>query len=155
AGLKGFGAKTEANILAGIAFVEKSGERILQSDALRLVAPILAAVRANPQVIRAEACGSLRRRAETIGDLDILFSSKDCPAVLQAFVAMPQVAAVLAHGPTKASIRLQEGVQCDLRGVDDSQYPFALHYFTGSKAHNIAIRRRALALGLTLNEYAL
>jgi DNA polymerase (family 10) len=155
AGLKGFGAKTEANILAGIAFVEKAGERILQSDALRLVAPILEAIRNHPKVIRAEFCGSLRRRAETIGDLDILCSSSDAKAVLDTFVKLPQVAAVLAHGPTKASIRLADGVQCDLRGVEDSQYPFALHYFTGSKAHNIAMRKRALARGLTLNEYAL
>jgi DNA polymerase (family X) len=155
AGLKGFGAKTEANILEGIAFVEKAGERILQSDALRLVAPILEAIRNHPKVIRAEFCGSLRRRAETIGDLDILCSSKDAPAVLDTFVKLPQVAAVLAHGSTKASIRLADGVQCDLRGVEDSQYPFALHYFTGSKAHNIAMRKRALARGLTLNEYAL
>jgi DNA polymerase (family 10) len=153
--LKGFGDKTAARILEGIAFVEKAGERILQSDALRLVAPILEAVRHHPQVIRAEVCGSLRRRAETIGDLDILFSSKHAPAVLDAFVKLPQVATVLAHGPTKASIRLADGVQCDLRGVEDSQYPFALHYFTGSKAHNIAMRRRALARGLSLNEYAL
>jgi DNA polymerase (family 10) len=153
--LKGFGAKTQTNILDGIAFVEKAGERILQSHALRLVAPILEAVRAHSQVIRAEVCGSLRRRAETIGDLDVLFSSRNPPAVLDAFVKLPQVATVLAHGPTKASIRLGEGVQCDLRGVDDSQFPFALHYFTGSKAHNIAIRRRANARGLSLNEYAL
>jgi DNA polymerase (family X) len=155
AGLKGFGEKTEAKILEGIAFVEKAGERILQSTALRLVAPILEAVRTDPQVIRAEVCGSLRRRAETIGDLDVLFSSKNPPAVLEKFVKLPQVAAVLAHGPTKASVRLADGVQCDLRGVEDAQFPFALHYFTGSKAHNIAIRRRALAQGLTLNEYAL
>ena len=153
--LKGFGAKTEAKILEGIAFVEKVGERILQSDALRLVAPIVEAVRSHPQVIRAEVCGSLRRRAETIGDLDILFSSSDPPAVLDAFVKLPQVATVLAHGPTKASVRLADGVQCDLRGVDDTQFPFALHYFTGSKAHNIAMRKRALARGLSLNEYAL
>jgi DNA polymerase (family X) len=153
--LKGFGAKTEAKILEGIAFVEKAGERVLQSDALRLVAPILAAVRGHPQVIRTEVCGSLRRRAETIGDLDILFSSKHAPAVLDAFVKLPQVATVLAHGPTKASVRLADGVQCDLRGVDDTQFPFALHYFTGSKSHNIAMRKRALARGLTLNEYAL
>ena len=106
-------------------------------------------------MIRAEVCGSLRRRAETIGDLDILFSSKHAPAVLDAFVKLPQVATVLAHGPTKASVRLADGVQCDLRGVDDTQYPFALHYFTGSKAHNIAMRKRAIARGLTLNEYAL
>ncbi len=153
--LKGFGAKTQANILEGIAFVEKAGERILQSHALRLVAPIIEAVRAHPKVIRAEICGSLRRRAETIGDLDILFSSKVPPAVLDAFVKLPQVATVLAHGPTKASVRLAEGVQCDLRGVDDTQFPFALHYFTGSKALNIAIRKRAIARGMSLNEYAL
>ena len=153
--LKGFGDKTEAKILEGIAFVEKAGERILQSHALRLVAPVLEAVRSHPQVIRAEVCGSLRRRAETIGDLDILFSSQHAAAVLDAFVKLPQVATVLAHGPTKASIRLADGVQCDLRGVEDAQYPFALHYFTGSKAHNIAMRKRAIARGLSLNEYAL
>jgi DNA polymerase (family X) len=153
--IKGFGTKTEAKILEGIAFIEKAGERILQSDAIRLVTPILAAVRAHPRVIRCEVCGSLRRRAETIGDLDILFSSAHAAEVLDAFVKLPQVASVLAHGPTKASIRLADGVQCDLRGVDDKQYPFALHYFTGSKAHNIVMRRRAIARGLSLNEYAL
>jgi DNA polymerase (family 10) len=153
--LKGFGEKTQSKILEGIAFVEKSGDRILQSHALRLVAPILEAVRSHPQVIRAEYCGSLRRRAETIGDLDVLCSSKHASAVIDAFVKLPQVATVLAHGPTKASVRLADGVQCDLRAVEDSQFPFALHYFTGSKAHNIAMRKRALARGLTLNEYAL
>ncbi len=97
-------------------------------------------------MIRAEICGSLRRRAETIGDLDILFSSHKATAVLDAFVKLPQVATVLAHGPTKASVRLADGVQCDLRGVDDTQYPFALHYFTGSKAHNIAMRSARLRM---------
>src|SRR5262249_20740313 len=97
----------------------------------------------------------LRRRAETIGDLDILFSSKHPAAVLDTFVKLPQVATVLALGPTKASVRLADGVQCDLRGVEDDQFPFALHYFTGSKAHNITMRKRALARGLSLNEYAL
>src|SRR5262249_4030960 len=119
------------------------------------VAPILEAVRGHPQVIRAEYCGSLRRRAETIGDLDVLCSSKHPSAVIDAFVKLPQVATVLAHGPTKGSVRLAGGVQCDLRAVEDGQFPFALHYFTGSKAHNIAMRRRALARNLSLNEYAL
>jgi DNA polymerase (family 10) len=155
AGLRGFGEKTEKKILEGIAFVEKSGDRILQSHALRLVTPIMEAVRGHRKVIRAEYCGSLRRRAETIGDLDILFSSKQPAEVLDAFVKLPQVATVLAHGPTKASVRLADGVQCDLRGVEDEQFAFALHYFTGSKAHNIAMRKRALARGLSLNEYAL
>ncbi len=155
AGLKGFGEKTEAKILEGIAFVEKSGDRILQSHAFRLVTPIIEAVRKHPAVIRAEICGSLRRRAETIGDLDILFSAKDPAPVLDAFVKLPDVAKVLAHGPTKASVRLADGVQCDLRGVEDGQFPFALHYFTGSKAHNIVMRRRAIQRGLSLNEYSL
>ena len=155
AGMKGFGAKTEAKILEGIDFLESVGDRILQSTARRLIAPILEAVRNHPGVIRSEACGSLRRRAETIGDLDILFSSTDPGPVLDHFVKLPDVAKVLAHGPTKASVRLADGVQCDLRGVADEQFPFALHYFTGSKAHNIAMRRRAIDRGLKLSEYGL
>lgn len=155
AGLKGFGEKTQAKILEGITFIESTGDRILQNHARRLVAPIIEAVRAHPKVIRAEVCGSLRRRGETIGDLDILFSAEEPAPVLDHFVKLPEVATVLAHGPTKASVRLLDGVQCDLRGVEDSQFPFALHYFTGSKAHNIALRRRAIAQGFTLNEYAL
>lgn len=155
AALKGFGDKTQAKILEGIAFLESAGDRILLSRAQRLVGPVLEAVRAFPTVLRAEVCGSLRRRKETIGDLDILFSAKDPVPVLDHFVGLPDVATVLAHGPTKASVRLLDGVQCDLRGVDDTQFAFALHYFTGSKAHNIAMRRRALARGYTLNEYGL
>ena len=155
AGIKGFGAKTQTKILEGITFIESTGDRILQNRARRLVAPIFEAVQAHPNVIRAEVCGSLRRRGETIGDLDILFSAKEPAPVLDQFVTLPEVASVLAHGPTKASVRLLDGVQCDLRGVEDSQFAFAQHYFTGSKAHNIAIRRRALARNATLNEYGL
>ncbi|WP_165067440.1 DNA polymerase/3'-5' exonuclease PolX [Paludisphaera rhizosphaerae] len=158
--VKGFGAKTEANILEGIGFLETTGGRILQNEALALVAPILEFVRAQKGVIRAEVCGSLRRRAETIGDLDVLFSSKEPGPVFDAFVTLPQVAKVLGHGTTKASVLLpgfktDQFVQCDLRGVADDQFAFALHYFTGSKAHNIGMRRRALARGYSLNEYAL
>ncbi|MGO9600557.1 MAG: DNA polymerase/3'-5' exonuclease PolX [Isosphaeraceae bacterium] len=158
--LKGFGAKTEANILEGIAFLEKVGGRILLHEALALVEPVFEVVRNHPQVIRAEVCGSLRRRAETIGDLDILFSAKDPAPVLKEFVTLPQVARILGQGATKASVllpgfRTDQYVQCDVRGVEDRQFPFALHYFTGSKAHNIAMRKRALARGLSLNEYAL
>ncbi len=153
--LKGFGEKTAAKILEGISFVESTGDRILQSHARRLAAPIIEAVRNHKDVIRAELCGSLRRRAETIGDLDIVFASDEPARVLDAMVQLPQVAQVLAHGSTKASLRLADGVQCDLRGVDNVQYPFALHYFTGSKEHNIAMRRRAIGRGLKLSEYAL
>jgi len=155
AAIKGFGEKTQARILEGITFVESAGDRVLQSKARRLVAPVVEAVRTQPKVIRAEVCGSLRRGKETIGDLDILFSAKNPAPVLDALVALPHVGTVLAHGPSKASVRLLDGLQCDLRGVDDAQFAFALHYFTGSKAHNIAMRRRAIARGFTLNEYAL
>jgi len=155
AAVKGFGAKTAAKVLEGIKFIESVGDRILQSRAARTVAPIVEAVRAHPGVTRAEVCGSLRRRKETIGDLDVLFASDDPEPVLEALVRRPEVAAVLAHGATKASVRLADGVQCDLRGVADAQFPFALHYFTGSREHNIQMRRRAQARGLLLNEYAL
>ncbi|MDX2037654.1 MAG: DNA polymerase/3'-5' exonuclease PolX [Isosphaeraceae bacterium] len=155
AALKGFGAKTQTKILEGIAFIESVGERILLDRARELAEPLLAAIRSHPAVIRAEICGSVRRRAETIGDLDLLFSSDDPAPVFEAFLALPEIARVIAHGPTKVSVNLSDGVQCDVRGVTDAQFPFALHYFTGSKNHNIAMRRRAIERGLKLNEYAL
>ncbi|MFO0960149.1 MAG: DNA polymerase/3'-5' exonuclease PolX [Isosphaeraceae bacterium] len=155
AGLKGFGTKAEAKIKEGIAFLEKAGDRILQSTARRLAEPLLAAVRSSPGVIRAEVCGSLRRRAETSGDLDIVFASDSPADVLAAFAKRPEVEEVLGLGETKASVRVAGGVQCDVRGVAEVQYPFALHYFTGSKAHNIAMRRRAIAHGYKLSEYGL
>ncbi len=155
AALKGFGGKTQENILKGISFLESAGDRVLQSTALELALPILEEVRAHKHVKRAEICGSLRRRKETIGDIDILFSSPEPEPILRSFVSRPEVAAILGQGPTKASVRLVGGVQCDLRGVDDAQFAFALHYFTGSKAHNIAMRRRAIARGLKLSEYGL
>lgn len=153
--LKGFGAKTQAKILEGIEFVEKAGERILQSTARRLATPLLEMLRNDPRVVQADICGSLRRRTETIGDLDLLFAAKEPALVLDDCTRFRGVARVLGHGPTKVSILLSDGVQCDIRGVTAESYPFALHYFTGSKAHNIAMRRRAIARGLTLNEYAL
>src|SRR5208337_1341846 len=157
---KGVRGQDRGQYPRGNCFLEKTGGRILLNEALLLVTPIIEAVREHARVIRAEICGSLRRRAETIGDLDILFSAEDPAPVLKDFVGLPQVAKVLAQGTTKASVLLpgfksDQYVQCDLRGVEDRQFPFALHYFTGSKAHNIAIRRRALARGLSLNEYAL
>lgn len=155
AGLKGFGAKTQTRILEGIAFLESAGDRILQSTARRLAEPLLAAFRAQVTVLRAEVCGSLRRRKETIGDLDLLFSAPDPAPVLDAFLKLPGMAEVLAHGPTKVSVRLDSGIQCDVRGVADDQFAFALNYFTGSKEHNIALRRRAQQRELKLSEYTL
>ena len=143
------------------AFIESVGERILQSTARSgSPQPILAAVQSViPTTIRAETCGSLRRcRAETIGDLDILFSSADPVPVLDQ--RSPGVARgsrlVLAHGPTKVSRSgSPKGSSATSGGWGTIEFPFALHYFTGSKAHNIAMRRRAIERGLKLNEYAL
>ena len=160
--LKGFGAKTQQRILDGIAFIDTVGHRVRIDLALPLADALLAHVRTFPGVIRSAVCGSLRRRKETTGDIDILVSSATPEPIMAAFVALPEVLQVLAHGPTKSSVVASMHVrgekvtlQADLRVVTDAQYPFAQHYFTGSKEHNIRMRQRAIDRGLTLNEYAL
>ena len=155
ADLKGFGAKTQQKILEGLAFLDKTGKRFLLSEAMEMAAQVFDQMRDHPKVKRAELCGSLRRRRETIGDLDILISSSDPKTLMDAFVGLAAVTQVIGHGETKSSVVLANGLNCDLRVVNDEQFPFALHYFTGSKEHNIAIRARAQAYGLKLNEYAL
>jgi DNA polymerase (family 10) len=163
ADLRGFGAKTQQKILEGIAFVGQQGQRVRIDQALPLASDLLERVRMFPGVIRSELCGSLRRRKETINDIDILVSSNDPGPIMQAFVTLPQVAQVVAHGDTKSSIVAADGatsgrrvvMNADLRVVRDEQFPFALHYFTGSKEHNVAIRARAQKYGLKLNEYEL
>lgn len=153
--LKGFGAKTQAKILEGLDFLDTAGNRMLQHTARKLVAPIFQAVSHHPQAIRSSICGSLRRRADTIGDLDILVSTDHPRELLADMAILPEVVAIIAHGDTKLSVRLSQGAQCDIRAVTDTQFPYALNYFTGSKAHNIAMRKRAIARGLKLSEYGL
>ncbi|MCI0702593.1 MAG: DNA polymerase/3'-5' exonuclease PolX [Planctomycetia bacterium] len=160
--LKGFGDKTQQKILAGIAHLDKIAGRVRIDLALGLGAALLEQVREFPGVIRSELCGSVRRRKETVADLDILVSSKDAQPIMDAFVKLPEVVEVLAQGPTKSSVLAAMHVhgekvtmQADLRVVTDEQYPFALLYFTGSKEHNIRLRQRAIERELTLNEYAL
>ncbi|RLS25072.1 MAG: DNA polymerase/3'-5' exonuclease PolX [Planctomycetota bacterium] len=155
ADIKGFGAKTQAKILQGLDFLDTAGARMLQNTARKIVAPILKAVSGHPDVIRSSLCGSLRRSAETIGDLDILVSTDRPIEFLADMAARPEVVSVIAHGETKLSVRLSQGAQCDIRAVTDPQFPFALNYFTGSKSHNIAMRKRAIARGLKLSEYGL
>ena len=160
--IKGFGAKTQQKILDGLALIERVGNRVRIDMALALGTALLEQVREFPGVIRSELCGSVRRRKETAADLDILASSKDAAPIMERFVKLPEVDRILAHGPTKSSILAAVHVrgekvtmQADLRVVADEQFPFALHYFTGSKEHNIRMRQRAIDRGLTLNEYAL
>jgi len=155
AGLAGFGEKTQANLLEGIARKRAYATRHLLVEALVAAEPLLEYLREHPEVIRCGPAGSLRRFKEVIGDVDLLASSKQPAAVIAGFVSRPGVEKVIAQGDTKASVILAGGIQCDLRVVSDAEYPFALAYFTGSKEHNIVMRQRALQRGLRLNEYGL
>lgn len=153
--LSGFGEKTQAKILEGIAFKRQFASKFHLHDALNAAEPILEALRSHPAVIRCSPGGSLRRSKEIIGDLDFLASSKKPAEVIADFVKLPGVMKVIAQGDTKASVNLESGIQADLRVVSDAEFPYALHYFTGSKEHNIVMRQRAIDRGLRLNEYGL
>ncbi len=155
AALDGFGEKTQAKILEGIAFKRTYASKHYLSTALIAAEPILDALRQHPDVIRCSTAGSLRRWKEIIGDVDFLVSSKHPAAVIDYFVTQPGILSVSAKGETKASVVLAGGLQADLRVVADVEFPFALAYFTGSKEHNIVMRQRAIARGLRLNEYGL
>lgn len=154
-GLKGFGKKSAANVLAGIEARRRHSGRFRLDVALRASAPILAALRAHSAVNRAESAGSLRRWRETIGDLDFVVSTDDAAAVSAMFVAMPGVIEVIGQGDTKTSVRLESGMQADLRCVADVSFPFILQHFSGSKEHNTRLRSRAKERGLKSNEYGL
>ena len=155
AALDGFGAKTQEKILAGIKNREAYGRRHLWWDAAAIAEPIVDGLRALPHVRRAEAAGSLRRGMETVGDLDFIVAATEVPPVVDWFVTMPGVKEVTAKGDTKASVRFESGLQADLRIVPEDQFVFALHHFTGSKDHNVQMRQRALARGLSLSEWGL
>jgi DNA polymerase (family 10) len=153
--LEGFGAKTQEKILAGIKNREAYGRQHLWWDAQEVAEPIMKGLRALPAVIRAEAAGSLRRGMETVGDLDFIVAAKEVGPVMDWFTTMPGVKEVTAKGETKASVRFESGLQADLRIVPEDQFVFALHHFTGSKDHNVQMRQRALARGLSLSEWGL
>lgn len=153
--LDGFGEKSQSKLLEAIAFRRKYAAQHLLVDALTAAEPILGSLRDHPDVTRCSIAGSLRRFKEVIGDIDFVVSSRNPSSVLSFFVQQPGIASVLAQGETKASVRLDSGIQADLRVVSDIEYPFALAYFTGSKEHNIVMRQRAIARGLRLNEYGL
>ena len=155
AALPGFGKKTEAKILEGIKFRRNYASHHHISTALNLAEPLLEQLRAHPDVIRCSTAGSLRRHKEIVRDIDFLVSSKNPEPVIDFFTGQEGILSVSAKGDTKASVILDGGVQADLRVVSDAEYPFAQAYFTGSKEHNIAMRQRAIARGLRLNEYGL
>ena len=149
----GFGRKTEAHILEELASRSTTERRVLRSRAAQYGEPFVAYMLSNPVVERAELAGSFRRCRETVGDLDMLAHSADGRAAVHHFLAYPEVRRVTAHGTTRAAVRLAGGINVDLRVVSRDSYGAALHYFTGSKAHNIAIRALGRAAGLKINEY--
>jgi DNA polymerase (family 10) len=151
--LKGFGEKTAKTILEGLSHVEQAGTRMYFAEARSLAEPILAALRELPCVTQAEAAGSYRRRRETVGDLDLLVTSHEAASPMDLVAKHPLVEKVLSRGETKQRVRLSAGIEMDVRVVPDESYGAALQYFTGSKDHNIVIRRRAQERGLKINEY--
>ncbi len=151
--LPGFGEKTEARLLHELGIHEAGDRRMLRATARQYAEPLEAYLREGPGVEQVEIAGSYRRRAETVGDLDMLVTCRSKPATVDHFLAYPEVAEVLSQGETGASVRLRSGLQVDLRVLQPESFGAGLYYFTGSKAHNIAVRRLAQGRGLKLNEY--
>jgi len=151
--LSGFGAKTVQKILAAIDNREKFANRFRLGDVAPLAETLLERLKEHHKVSRAAIAGSYRRSKETLHDLDFLVATSEAATLTEFFTNFEEVHEVIAHGDTKASIRLENGLQCDLRAVSNDHFPFALQYFTGSKEHNVALRSLALKQGLSLNEY--
>ena len=155
--LHGFGKATQEKILTGIGYYRKGMGLHLLSIALTEAGRLLSALEANGDVVRASIAGSIRRRKEVIRDIDIVASvktKKETP-VMDFFTGLSGVQSVTAKGDTKSSVVLNIGMNADLRIVSDSEFPFALHYLTGSKEHNTAMRSRAKKMGIKMNEYGL
>lgn len=155
AGLFRMGDKTAENILHGLQAMRTKEQRMPIGDALPLAEKIMASLQERVAVRNLTPAGSLRRFRETIGDIDVMGTSADAEAVIQAFTTLPQVREVLAKGGTKASIVTDRNLQVDFRVVPDDEFGSLLQYFTGSKQHNINLRERAVRRGLSLNEYGI
>lgn len=151
--LAGMGEKTEEKILKAIENLKASKGRFKLSIAMTYVTPLLEYLKKVDGVIQVSEAGSLRRRKETIGDIDILVACKKGAPIMDRFVRYPEVKEILAKGDTKSTVILRCGLQADVRVLDKKSYGAALQYFTGSKAHNIAIRDRAKKMGLKISEY--
>ncbi len=151
----GFGEKTARTVLASLERVRAYTGRWLAAEARPLAERLLASLREDPDVVRAEIAGGLRRAMETVHDVDLVAAGADPATILERFAALPIVAAVTARGDTRATVRLAGGIPADLRVVKPEEFPFALQYFTGSQAHNTRLRGLAKRRGLKLNEYTL
>jgi DNA polymerase (family 10) len=153
--LKGFGEKTEQKLLDAIRRRRERPQRFLLSEASAVGERIVAHLRASPATIQCEVAGSARRGRETVGDLDVVVASHEPGAVSAHFLALPGIAGTLAHGETKTSVRLANGLQVDLRIVPPTDFATLLHHLTGSKAHHVKLRGLARDRGMTLSEWGL
>lgn len=153
--LPGFGIKKEENILRGLSFLHEHTGRFLLGSVLPTARTIAKHLESHPAVERFTVGGSLRRRQETVGDIDIVLQSKKPEQVMDSIVHLPDIEHVYGRGHTKTSVRLRLGIDVDVRIVPERSFGAAEQYFTGDKAHNIKLRERAIAKGLTLNEYGL
>src|SRR5499426_206619 len=149
----GFKQKTIDNILRGIELYRRRKGNYLLGRVIPIAAQLCKSLESSAE--RVAYAGSLRRMKEIVHDIDILAASTDVEKTMKAFLSLPFIEAVLAQGPTKASVRVQDDLQVDLRVVEPKSWGAAMHYFTGSKAHNIRMRERAIKQGLKLNEYGL
>lgn len=154
-GLPGIKEKTEENILKGIEMLKRGMERQPLGKVLPIANDILKHLKSKAPVEKLSITGSIRRWKDTIKDIDVLATSQDPKAVMNAFVHLPHVKDILMHGPTKSSVIIHEGLQVDLRVVEEDSFGAALAYFTGSKAHNIRLREMAVKSGLKINEYGI
>ena len=152
-GLPGIKEKTRQNILKGIVTLRAGQARMPLGKALPLAEALVGALKALPEVRQIEVAGSIRRRRDTVGNVDILVTSQKPATVMERFVTLPAVAQVLLHGETKSSIRHREGIQVDLRVVESDVFGAALQYFTGSQLHNVRLREMASRNGLRISEY--
>ena len=153
--LDGFGKKSQEKILQGIQSLQKHHDQHLTSIALDHGQKLLEALDKHPSILRLSLAGSLRRQKETVKDIDMVASAQDVGSVMDFFVTLPQVESVIASGETESRVLLKSGINADLRLVSDSQFPYALHHFTGSSEHNTAMRTRAKAQSMKMNEYGL
>lgn len=153
--LAGFGKKTQDRILTGIERLKRYKKRHLYADIVWEAESLLDFVREQKDVTSAVLAGSIRRRNEVIKDIDILASTENPLKLADFFVSLPEVRDITAKGKTKVSIVLKSGINADLRIVAEKEFPYALHHFTGSKEHNIAMREKAKGMGIKMNEYGL
>ena len=151
--LPGMGEKSETNILRGIELYKRRKERVLLGTALPLAEEIVGSLSQLKETSKISFAGSLRRKKETIGDIDILVTSQEPEKIMKTFTSLPQVREILAEGPTKSSVITKDDIHIDVRVVEPISFGAALQYFTGSKAHNIKLRELAVKKGLKINEY--